>query len=115
MTVLAQMGKQGSCLERDQAVLYKGPFQKVEDDDDHVYHRGERMAVCDKTFHFLKWEPYAGMFVPIEPSRERPIESAPVFDCRRSSRRHPRETEGEDYRATIVCPDACCTPEGSCC
>ena len=47
VTVLAFKGKQGPCLERHQALVYRGPFKKVEDDDGHVFHRGERMAVCD--------------------------------------------------------------------
>ncbi|HUG17831.1 MAG TPA: methyltransferase domain-containing protein, partial [Planctomycetaceae bacterium] len=36
ITVLAWKGKQGPCLERNQAVVYKGPFKSVEDDDGHV-------------------------------------------------------------------------------
>jgi SAM-dependent methyltransferase len=50
ITVLAYKGKQGPCLERNQAVIYRGPFKRVEDDDGHAYFRGARMAVCDKTF-----------------------------------------------------------------
>jgi len=63
LTVVARKGKQGPCLERNQGVIYRGPFKKVEDDDDHAYYRGERMAVCDKTFRLLQKEPYAGQFV----------------------------------------------------
>ena len=50
VTIVAYKGKQGPCWERNQAVIYRGPFKRVEDDDNHVYYRGERMAVCDKTF-----------------------------------------------------------------
>jgi SAM-dependent methyltransferase len=41
MTVLAYKGKQGPCLERNQALVYRGPFKKVEDDDGHLFPRGE--------------------------------------------------------------------------
>ena len=49
MTVRAYKGKEGVCLERKQSVVYKGPWKQVVDDDGHVFCRGERMAVCDKT------------------------------------------------------------------
>jgi SAM-dependent methyltransferase len=115
LTVLAYKGKQGPCLERNQAVVYKGPFKKVEDDDGHVYRRGERMAVCDKTFQLLAREPYAGMFEPIEPRSEVPLEDARSFDCRRAALRHPRETKGAGYRETTAASDACCGSDGPCC
>src|SRR5690606_30107386 len=50
MTISAYKGKEGACWDHMQAVVYKGPFKSVEDDDGHVLHRGERMAVCAKTF-----------------------------------------------------------------
>ncbi|MCI0457332.1 MAG: methyltransferase domain-containing protein [Gemmataceae bacterium] len=115
VTVAAYKGKQGPCLERNQALVYRGPFRKVEDDDGHLFHRGERMAVCDKTFHLLQKEPYAGMFEPVAPREEIPPAEAKAFDCRRSARRHPRETKGQDYAVTTEADESCCGPEGSCC
>lgn len=106
MTVVAYKGKQGSRLERNQVLIYKGPFKKVEDDDGHVFPRGERIAVCDKTFRLLGREPYEGMFEKVEPRGEDPLDSASAFDCRRSVVRSPRETKGVDYRVTA---DASCS------
>ncbi len=114
VTVRAYKGKQGPCLERKQALIYRGPFKKVEDDDGHVFFRGERMAVCDKTFHLLQREPYSGVFEPVEPLEEVALEEAAPFDCRRSARRDPRETKGQDYDATTEANSPCCPP-GSCC
>lgn len=107
LTVMAYKGKQGPCWERNQAVVYRGPFSKVEDDDGHTYHRGERMAVCDKTFHLLQADPYAGMFDAIEPRIPIPLDDAKSFDCRRSARRNPRETKGLEYDATTAAPIDC--------
>lgn len=67
-TYLAYKGKQGVCLEKNQALIYKGPWRHVQDDDGHVFRRGERSAVCEKTFGLLQKEPYKDMFIPIEPS-----------------------------------------------
>ena len=115
LTVVAYKGKQGPCLERNQALIYPGPFKKVEDDDGHVFFRGERMAVCDKTYRLLLREPYEGLFQAVEPRAEIPLEAARPFDCRRSARRHPRETKGAEYRATTDSPASCCGPDGACC
>ena len=114
ITVVAYKGKDGPCLERKQAAVYRGPFKKVEDDDGHVYHRGQRMAVCDKLVRLLQQEPYAGSFEIIEPRTEIPLEHAAPFDCRRGQIRSPRETKGENFRITTEAGD-CCDPNSDCC
>lgn len=115
ITVLAHKGKQGPCLERNQAVIYRGPFKVVEDDDGHVYFRGERMAVCDKTFQLLRNAPYAGQFVAIEPSTPVPLEDAPPFPCHRGSRRDPRETKGAAHTLSADTPGTGQDVGGRCC
>lgn len=102
VTVVAYKGKTGACWERNQAVIYRGPFKKVEDDDGHTYRRGERVAVCDKTFHLLQRDPYANMFADVEPRDAVPLEGALPFDCRRNARRDPRESKGADYNLTTA-------------
>ncbi|HUT93909.1 MAG TPA: methyltransferase domain-containing protein [Thermoguttaceae bacterium] len=115
LTVVAHKGKQGPCLERNQAVIYRGPFKKVEDDDSHVYCRGQRMAVCDKTFRLLQKEPYAGQFELVEPREAVTAEKAARFDCSRPKHRHPRETKGQDYDITTEGPGTCTDSGGNCC
>ena len=115
ITVVAHKGKQGPCLERNQALIYRGPFKKIEDDDGHLFPRGERMAVCDKTFHLLQREPYAGMFEPVEPLETVPLDAARPFDCRRSARRNPHQTKGADYATTTETANPCNGPNGRCC
>lgn len=114
LTVVAYKGKQGPCLERNQAVVYRGPFKTVEDDDGHVYYRGQRMAVCDKTFRLLQKEPYAGQFEAIEPREPIPLDNAARFDCSRPKHRHPRETKGQEYDVTTESAGVC-TDGGNCC
>ena len=117
MTVVAHKGKQGPCLERNQAVVYRGPFKRVEDDDGHAYVRGARIAVCDKTFGLLQRPPYVGMFNAIEPRTEIPLAEAASFDCRRAKLRDPRESKGADYHATTEPADPGCGDGdgGPCC
>lgn len=118
MTLRAYKGKQGPCLDRNQAAVYLGPWKQVVDDDGHTYLRGQRMAVCDKTFKILTDPkgPYAGQFAGIHPLTEVPLDDAPVYDCRRNAVREPRVTKGGDYRANIPTDASgdCCSSQGCC-
>jgi hypothetical protein len=67
VTVEAFKGKQGPCFERNQAVIYRGPFREVLDDDNHRMERGVRYAVCDKTYNLYRKAPYRDYFEFIEP------------------------------------------------
>ena len=114
LTVEAFKGKQGECFERNQAVVYRGPFKEVLDDDDHHLVRGRRHAVCDKTFQLYKKAPYRGHFDFIEPLTPVPIEEAQPFDCARDSVRQAGETKGHGYDATSA-QSSCCGSGGGCC
>ncbi len=114
VTVVAYKGKQGACFERNQAVIYKGPWKRVIDDDGHVLERGARTAVCDKTFQIYSKEPYADQIIPIEPIENIELENAEEFDCRRTAKRHPRETKGLEYNLTDLSGETCGT-DGNCC
>ena len=81
VTVVAYKGKQGPCFDHGQAVVLKGPWQSVLDDDAHVYERGVPTAVCAKTFAILSGAPYAGMFELLEPAAPVDPETAPLFAC----------------------------------
>ncbi|QDT00751.1 methyltransferase domain-containing protein [Adhaeretor mobilis] len=115
VTVVGYKGKQGPCLERNQALMYRGPFNKIEDDDGHVFFRGQRAAVCDKTFRLLQEQPYADLFIPIEPYEEVSLAQAEPFQCQRNASRHPRESKGIDYSVTSTEISNCDGNEGECC
>jgi arsenite methyltransferase len=112
VTVEAHKGKQGPCFERNQAVVYRGPFSKVIDDDGHEMERGRRYAVCDKTYNLYKKSPYFDQFEFIDPVTSIPLEEAKPFDCSRTSLRHPKETKGQDYKVTTAASSCC--DGGSC-
>lgn len=109
VTVQAWKGKQGVCLERNQAVIYKGPFKAVLDDDGHHMERGKRYAVCDKTFQIYQSAAYRDHFHPVEPRVSIPLNEAEPFACSSTRLRHPKETKGEDYTATEA-SSQCCAP-----
>ncbi len=110
VTITAVKGKEGPCMEGNHAVIYRGPWKRVEDDDGHVLERGNRVAVCDKTYRILTGEPYASQVVAIEPRLPIPEEERVPFDCARTAPRQPRESKGDDYRETRESRD-----NGGCC
>jgi arsenite methyltransferase len=107
VTVEAFKGRQEPCFERNQAVIYKGPFKEVLDDDNHHIERGKRYAVCDKTYELFSKAPYRDFFEFVEPRTEVPVEKAQPFDCSRATLRHPKETKGADYRASTAVNQCC--------
>ena len=114
LTVEAFKGKEGPCFEGRQAVVYKGPFAAVIDDDGHRIPRGARYAVCKKTYGIYGREPYREHFEFIEPRVPMAGDDVP-FDCVRDQLRDPRETKGLEYDATTDAA-ACCEPgDSSCC
>lgn len=50
------------------AVLYKGPFEQVEDDDGALYRRGERVEVTERTRQMLQCGPAAAQFLFFPPA-----------------------------------------------
>src|SRR5258705_3998002 len=100
MTVTAYKGKEGPCIERNQAVVYCGPWKQVVDDDGHTLERGARMAVCDKTFKLYSQPPYAGQFIPVPPREEVAMAGAGAFDFAADHQRQPPDTKGVDFKVT---------------
>lgn len=92
--IAAWKGKEGVCLERHQAVIYRGPWRSVTDDDGHTLPRGVRIAVCDKTYQIYARPPYRGDVILIPPREEIPLEDARPFDCSRDVERPAWETKG---------------------
>ncbi len=115
VTVTAHKGKQGRCLEKNQAVVYAGPWKQVVDDDGHILLRGKRMAVCDKTFRIMTSPqgPYAQDIYGIEPVTEVPEDQIKPFACKEISLRNVRQTKGQNYAAATEAADSC-TTDGCC-
>lgn len=120
VTVSAYKGKEGPCLDRKHAVIYRGPFRAVTDDDGHLLRRGVRTAVCEKAYQIYSQEPYGRHFDLVPPRVLIPVEEAPPFPWSAGALvRHPRETKGEGYRLTTEPPAPACGTRsgtnGACC
>ena len=115
VTVQAFKGKQGPSFERNQAVIYLGPFKEILDDDGHRMERGKRYAVCDKTYQLYKKSPYREHFAFVDPLEEIPLEGAKSLDGKGTRLRHPKETKGQAYSATTDASECCDSDGGGCC
>jgi SAM-dependent methyltransferase len=112
MTVEAFKRSEGPRKDYKQAVIYRGPWKSVTDDEGRVLQRGVRTAVCGKTFETYTDSPYSESILAVPPHKILPDEQAAEFDVRRSDIRHPRETKGLDYDKTDLPGKHCCGPDG---
>lgn len=115
MTIVAYKGLEGPCWDHNEAVIYNGPWKQVVDDDGHVLKRGERTAVCRKTFEIYTRAPYADQVEPVSPLVEVAAADAEPFDCRGPHTRAPRQTKHGVQRADVA-PGTGeeCGPSGCC-
>ncbi len=76
VTITAVKPMDVGCLDKGHAVIYRGPYSEVYDDEGYVYLRGQRMAVCERNFHLLTSESYGSDFIGISPaSAQQGVES----------------------------------------
>jgi arsenite methyltransferase len=114
MTVEAFKGKQGECFERNQAVIYRGPFKEcstttiTEWSAASVTLFATRPTISTRNGRIvrfsnssIRWSMY------FRPRRSRSTVSRTVL-------RHPKETKGQDYDVTTEANNKCCDG-GSCC
>ncbi len=107
VTLLAYKAEEGPAFDKNQAVIYRGPWKSVTDDNGNIYERGERMAVSSKTFAIMQQEPYGEQIVPVAPAIEVTEETG--FSCCRSNIRSPEETKAGVEPVTSE------PSQGSCC
>ncbi len=107
VTLLAYKSQSQPEIEKNQAVIYKGPWASVSDDKGNTYRRGERMAVSSATFELMTKEPYQGEIIPVEPVIE--LTTSEPYPCCRSDIRQPGETKQGVERVTSE------PSQGGCC
>ena len=112
VTLLATKPDGDECIDRGHAAIYKGPYASVTDDEGHIFLRGERMAVCERTFRFLKEGPLKNHFICIEPAEL----SEPVHWCAPAGTIRPaNETKGGCYSTAGSADQTDTSSSGSCC
>lgn len=106
VTLTAVKGDNAPCLDYGHAVIYRGPYASVTDDEGHVFMRGQRMAVCERSFRFLTEGPLKNDFIGITPAV---LRDPPTPWCMPAGTvRTAAETKDARH-------DAACGGEGGCC
>jgi SAM-dependent methyltransferase len=104
VTITATKPEDTECLDYGHAVIYRGPFKEVYDDEGHVYPRGQRIAVCERSFRLLTGGFYGDQFIGIEPA----VKSEPRNWCQPAGTlRTPAETKG-GLHSGGVSKTSCC-------
>lgn len=105
VTITAVKPENEPCIDKGHAVIYRGPFFKVYDDQGHVYYRGQRMAVCERTCRLLSGDAYGSHFISIAPAMDQP---GKPWDCATGTLRNVAETKGGQHFNP-------CDSDGNCC
>ena len=66
-TLMATKPSKDNLYDAGQALIYKGPYQQVNDDLGNVFPRGQRIAVSKRTFDLMLSGPYSDDFIALSP------------------------------------------------
>ena len=105
VTITAVKPQNEPCIDKGHAVIYRGPYSEVYDDEGHVYLRGQRMAVCERNFKLLTGDTYGDDFIGIAPAEE---QEGTSWNCATGTIRAVSETKGGRHQDK-------CNPGGGCC
>jgi len=106
VTITAVKPQAEPCIDKGHAVIYRGAFSEVYDDEGHVYLRGQRMAVCERNFKLLTSETYGDNFIGLAPAEER--EGIEWENCQTGALRPASETKGSQHQNESCCSDSSC-------
>jgi arsenite methyltransferase len=104
VTITAIKPENEPCLDKGHAVIYRGPFAEVYDEDGHVYYRGQRMAVCERTYRLLISDAYGEQFIGIAPAVNNP---GKPWDCATGTVRNVSETKGSLHQNSCQSAGCC--------
>ena len=108
VTITATKPKADPCLDVGHAVIYRGPYSEVYDDEGHVYPRGQRIATCARSFELMTQGIYGDDFIGITPK----ILQEPKTWCAPAGTLRPAlETKGGAHTGI----SECCSGETDCC
>lgn len=105
VTITAVKPTGSECIDKGHAVIYKGPYSKIYDDEGHIYYRGQRMAVCKRSYTLLTNGTYANDFIGITPAEEH---KGTPWCCATGAIRSVAETKSGAHKDNADSTSACC-------
>lgn len=103
VTLTAVKPQEKQYIDKGHAVIYRGPYACINDDDGNEFPRGERMAVTERTFEFCTKGPYREDFIGIIPAEEKEA----VKLCVPPNMKRPA-SESKGGQHTNTTPQSCC-------
>jgi SAM-dependent methyltransferase len=94
VTITAVKPQNEACIDKGHAVIYRGPYSEVYDDEGHVYLRGQRMAVCERNYKLLTSETYNNDFIGIAPAE---VRAGKPWNCAAGTLRAVADTKGGQH------------------
>lgn len=104
VTLVAFKSYGRECLDRGHAVIYRGPYAEVRDEEGHIFPRGQRIAVCERTFRTLTEGPYRKHFIGIEPR----VLADPIAWCAPPGTIRPASETKGGRQIAECCGEKCC-------
>jgi len=105
VTITAIKPMDEDCIDKGHAVIYRGPFSEVYDDEGQVYLRGQRMAVCERNYNLLTSETYGDDFIGISPAENG---DGKAWFCKPGTLRSVAETKGGKHQDNSNSSSSCC-------
>ncbi len=105
VTITAVKPKNEACIDKGHAVIYRGPYSEVYDDEGHIYLRGQRMAVCERNYKLLTSETYNNDFIGIAPAEPR---VGQPWNCATGALRAVTDTKGGKHEDKSNSSVSCC-------
>lgn len=104
VTLVALKPSSSDLYDAGQAVIYRGPFSRIEDDLGNVFTRGERVAVSRRTAELLQQGEYRDQFIVINPSA---AVNLGCFNKPAGSLRTVTETKGGSHAGGVAAGGCC--------
>ena len=105
VTITAMKPEQDIAQDKGHAVIYRGPYAEVYDDEGYAYFKGMRMAVSDKMYELLTSEAYTDDFIGIAPGED--IEPS-EWSFEPGSLRSAKQTKGSAHKDNSSDGSCCC-------
>lgn len=104
VTLTAVKPEPSVCLDCGHAVIYRGPHAEVRDEEGHVFPRGARIAVCERTYRMLISGAYGEDFIGLPPAAAQ----EPVCFCALSGTRRPAASAKGAAHSSTDTGSRCC-------
>ena len=105
VTITAIKPQHEASLDIGHAVIYRGPYAEVSDDEGYIYPRGQRIAVSNRSFSLLTSETYKDDFIGISPTEEKP---ASAWSSAPGTLRPVVETKNAQHQDKTNQESCCC-------